>query len=410
MKAIFKITAFVLLLIATACVEPYALQTKNFDDALVIEATITNEMKHQEIRITHTFRFEDDGPATENGANVFVEDDQGNSFDFEFADSTYISTTPFQAQPGRSYRLTIETTSGKTYTSTSEALPTVNPIGDVTTKVTELEGVPGVQIVVSSFDPTGSSRYYRYEYSETYKIVVPTPAIEQAVFVNGNTSDDYTWNVTPIDYEVRTCFKTLKNPSITLTTTAGFGEDRVSEFPVRFIPDVDPMLRERYSINVRQYVQNLAAYSFYKTMKELSGNGSLLSQNQPGFFYGNISNLDNSSEKVLGFFDVSSVSEQRIFINFTDIFPGRPLPAYPYDCYVTDPYLAYQFCIGDPPCDGWTVLNGYQAGNWILLEQETFGMPQSPFLEEDFTWVLAPPQCANCTTFSSNIRPSFWVD
>ena len=88
------------------------------------------------------------------------------------------------------------------------------------------------------------------------------------------------------------------------------------------------MIRNRYSILVKQYVQSLAAHTYYETLKEISDNGSILSQTQPGFFRGNISSVDNPREKVIGFFEVSSYSEKRIFFNFSDLFPKTPAPEY----------------------------------------------------------------------------------
>jgi hypothetical protein len=49
--------AFVAMLVCS-CTEQYALQTNTFDEALVVEANITNEFKEQEIKISRSFRFE----------------------------------------------------------------------------------------------------------------------------------------------------------------------------------------------------------------------------------------------------------------------------------------------------------------------------------------------------------------
>jgi hypothetical protein len=64
------------------------------------------------------------------------------------------------------------------------------------------------------------------------------------------------------------------------TSTVGLSEDRVN-FPVR-ISNKNPIIMHRYSILVRQYVQTLAAHTFYKTLKQLSGM-AVSCRNQPGF-------------------------------------------------------------------------------------------------------------------------------
>jgi len=54
------------------CTDPYALQTSNYEEALVIEATITNELKYQEIKITKTYKLEENFPTTVTDAVVIL--------------------------------------------------------------------------------------------------------------------------------------------------------------------------------------------------------------------------------------------------------------------------------------------------------------------------------------------------
>lgn len=71
-------------------------------------------------------------------------------------------------------------------------------------------------------------------------------------------------------------------------------------FPVRFISDQNYIISHRYSIFVKQYVQNFESYNFYRIMKEISGSSSVLSPRQPGILNGNIKCI-TSDEKVIGF-------------------------------------------------------------------------------------------------------------
>jgi hypothetical protein len=74
-------------------------------------------------------------------------------------------------------------------------------------------------------------------------------------------------------------------------------------------------------------------------LKELSGSDGILSQNQPGFFFGNIKSVENPNEKVIGYFEVSSVSSQRIFFNYEDVFPGSTTTKIPIQVRNPDPQL-----------------------------------------------------------------------
>jgi hypothetical protein len=413
-KAIAVLLLFFLAL--ASCTEPYALQTNSYEEAIVIEATITNEFKNQEIKISRTFRFEENGPTFESGATVYLTDDLGMQYDFEEKEGKYISKIAFQPASDREYRLRIITKEGDSYTSRSEKLTTVSEITSLTTNVTTNENGKGVEIIANSFDPKGASKYYRYEYEETYKIIAPYWVNVEAIpriFTNHPT--DYgELSLQPRTTEARICFSSKKSNSIILTNTNNLSEDRVS-FPVRFIKSSDYIIMHRYSILVKQYVQNLAAYTYYQTLKNLSGSESLLSQNQPGSFSGNIKSDDNPNKKVIGFFEISSFSEKRIFFNFTDLFPDEKLPAYPYDCppFLTEQVLidyALKYCFDDrvKECKGQTIINLIAAKQKVFYRGWPFFGIIPPSLISDL--VIFNIQCGDCTSFSSNIKPLFWID
>ena len=87
MKAIQKIQNILLLAIVlvtyNACTEPYALQSNNYQNYLVVEATLTNGLKKQEVKLTRTYRLEEREPTSEQNATVKVFGDDGSVFLFE---------------------------------------------------------------------------------------------------------------------------------------------------------------------------------------------------------------------------------------------------------------------------------------------------------------------------------------
>lgn len=387
---------FLLCLFLNSCTEPYALQTNSYEEALVVEATITNELKNQEIKISKTFRLEENDPVFESGATVSVEDNAGNMYEFKEKEEMYVSTKPFQAIPEREYNLNITTKDGKTYTSKKEILTPITKIENVSTNVITKDNVNGVQISVSSFDPSGKSKFYRFEYEETYRIITPRQRQEIGVL---NESRD-SWYLIPNKPNVDTCYSSNKSMDIHLTNTLGLVEDRV-DYPIRFISDQDPIIRNRYSILVRQYTQNTEAYTYYQTLKKTAGSDNLLSQIQPGFFYGNIKCINNPNEKVIGYFEVSSVSEKRLFFDFKDLFPNNDTPPFFYDCTIGKFELCYQGVVGGSSnCDTDKLFNLMSASNWVI----TGYIPYSP------TVFAVPHPCVDCTEFSSNKKPSFWKD
>ncbi len=395
-----KISVFLLLSLAiTSCTEQYAFKTTDFESALVVEGTITNELKNQTIKVSQVYQLEETGPRFEKGANVFITDDKGNEYQFKENDSLYVSLTPFKAMPRTKYKLNIKTREGKNYTSDEQLLTTETKIDNMTATVETVDGQRGVQINVNSYDPANTSKYYRYEYTETYKIIAPMWYYQEAninvIPGTPTTPEREVIVVTNRVKEVKTCYSSKTSDAILLNNTSTSSEDRV-HYPVRFISDQNYIISHRYTIMVKQYVQNLAAYTFYKTLRELSTSESILSPKQPGFFYGNMKSVENPNEKVIGFFEVSAVSSDRIYFNYKDLFPNDNLPPY----YIEDCDLKeYIDCPGDLPCTGQILRSSLRSKGRTLFSWDH---------ESKYFLVKAP--CGDCTTFSSNLVPTFWIE
>lgn len=405
-----KIIAFITVsffAIFTSCTEPYALQNNTFEDVLVIEATVTNELKKHEIKISRTFQLEEKEPTFETNATVYIMDDLGNQFNFNEEDGKYISEFEFQAIPTRQYQLFVNTSNGKQYSSTREKLTTISPITEINANRTNLFGVEGVEITTNSFDPTKTSNYYRFEYEETYKIVSPFWTSDSLNFNYNTTTYDVAITTTTKSYDSSVCYNTVNSNEIILNNNSALSEDRIENFPVRFIPQNNSIIAYRYSILVKQYIQNLEAYTFYKTLKDFSGTNNILSPNQPGFINGNIKNIENNSERVIGFFDISSFSTKRLFFNYNDFFEGNPEIKYPFTCPVSEYYAFYDVANCEqipPPKD---TPEYCKSGKYALYKDYQYDL-QIYFDFFNGYYLTTRPICGECNRLWSTEVPPFW--
>jgi len=374
-----------------SCTEPYALQSNTYESALVVEAVLTNEAKQHEVKLTKTYRLEENENEVETGAVVKIYGDDGSVQDFEEIDGIYKSTNIFQAIAGVKYKLTIETSNGNNYVSNLETLTTVTPLEEITASAVTNNGVRGVEIAANSYDPLNTSKYYRYTYEETYKVIVPRWSPNKLTF----TSDNEIIISLRDDPETRTCYTTNKSNNIILASTIEMTEDRVTNFPVKFIPQNNYSIANRYSILVKQYVESFNSYNFYRILKSFSNSGNVLSQIQPGFIYGNIQCTNNPNEKVIGIFNVASVSSKRIFFNYEEIFPGELFPDYLDTCDIKE---FDSSCFG-PSCAAngfYSLKSNYMSGKLVY------------YASEGVIFKMVKPVCGDCTTFSSNVIPAFW--
>jgi hypothetical protein len=395
MKANQKIKNIVLLLVilvtTNSCTEPYALQSTNYQNYLVVEATLTNGLKKQEVKLTRTYRLEENEPSIEQDANVKVFGDDGSVYTFSQEGDTYISDEEFEPLPNVNYRLEIETSNGKRYISNEQMLPAISNLESVVAvrKTNDL-GTEGIEIQANSFDPTNSSNFYRYTFEETYKVIVPYWSANNIRILPNNTIEFYLR-----DGETRTCYSNDTSKKIILENTNNYAEDRVSNFPIQFLTQSDYKIANRYSIIVYQYIHNDSSFEFYKILKNLSDEGSNLSQVQPGLIPSNISCVQQPNEIVVGLFDVASISSKRIFFNYEDLFPDSYPPGFQYECEIRT-FNPRDF---NPlnSNDGFFALKSYVQSNRLLFYRESAGL-----------YEMAQPVCSDCTTFSSNVIPPFW--
>ncbi|MFS4482461.1 DUF4249 domain-containing protein [Hyunsoonleella sp. 2307UL5-6] len=395
LKKLYSIISALLILVNMSCVEELPLVTENFEDTIVIEATITDELKTQQIKLSRTIRLEENTPNFEANAQVRVETNNGTTYEFAYqGEGIYTSNQEFQAVDDESYTLFVQTSNGNSYVSNEEVLVSNSEIDSIYAELVNNGEQNGITVFVDSKENSSNPRFFRYEYEETYKIVAPIFSLEDLFFDNimgSGESLTYTTRLEPRPIEQQTCYTTTKSNEIIITSINGLDENSVSRFPVRFITEQDPIIRVRYSILVKQFTQSANANNFYKVLKELSSDESLLIDIQPGFVQGNIFSQQSTQEKVLGFFDVSSVDSERIYFNHEDF--NIDLPPYFFDCDVIN-------------FDELSTNSTQRIRLLRLVNDVGF-----KYIEEsDEGLFIVNPPCGDCTIFSSSEIPSFWED
>ena len=405
----------------TGCVEEIPLETESFESILIIEATITNENKQQEILLSRSYMF-DSIPINESNAIVRVIEDAVNTYIFtEVEPGVYKSKTAFAAQPNRNYSLSVVTSDGREYGSTNKQLTQSTSIDNLYVERDFNEnGIEGVSVYVDSYDPTGNSKYYRHEYEETYKIIAPlyspreliSNGVQFPILENDTFQYDTIESIIDLlvelkfrDQQEQVCYKTVKSNTFILENTEAYLEDKLEKYRVRFLNRDSYTIMHRYSILVRQYVQSREAYTFYETLNSFSESETVFTENQPGFLEGNVFSVENKNENVFGFFEVASIDEKRIFFNYSDLFVNESQPDFYIECdeFFTPVLIREDFAdnwISSPLVDA--INDGYQFYDENDVEVS------SPFSYAPFRLVLEP--CGDCTFLGNNNVPDFWED
>ncbi len=372
---------FVLIALVVSCVEEIPLESSGFEEAIVIEATITNEVKQHQIKLFQAFAIDTTGPNPLSGAIVKV---VGNSeYIFEEGESgIYTSRESFAAQPGINYQLNI-LANGKEYESELMELLGNNNIDQLEANRIDYRGENGVAITLNNETSNNAANYYKYEYVETFKFNSNYFKVNDIILIDGVPVE------VPKQREEYTCYRTSNSQEIILANTNSLSENSVNDLLIKFIESNNPAVSNRYSLLVKQFIISREAYTYYEILKELSSSDNLFSQSQPGFFAGNISNINNPDEKVIGFFNVSSVSEKRIYFNYEDFYNPES---------IRPRFVPFVACEAIAPSIATLI---------VQLEQDAVRWSETT---PGGTLLVVPKRCVDCTVFGSNEKPEFWVD
>lgn len=382
---------FLTALLMHGCIEPYEFEAETYENVLVLEANLTDELKRQEVLLSTSFMIGEEAPVPQSGADVRITDDSGNEYLFEeVTPGRYESAEEFAAIDGRSYRLIITTPEGQ-YVSDDTRLQESTGIDNLYASRTTHNGIDGVALQVDNYNPADAARYYRYKFEETYKIISRFSHLYDLVYDNGFIE-------VPKTKEETTCYNTVASNDIILASTTSLQENNLEGFLVRFIDSRNPISSRRYSILVKQYALSPEAFAYYETLKELSGSDNVFSQNQPGFVTGNIYNVNDPEEKVVGMFNVSSVSSKRIYFNYSDFYsPEDTRPYFTDDCYIDTPSI-----IPPPRADNLIAL--LELG-WVK-----YLGPSGVTGEDVGPYRVVNAECVDCTLLGTNEVPDFWVE
>ncbi len=337
-KGAFFLFSCIFILLLAGCVDPYeppAIQANNY--FLVVEGFINTGEGPTEFTLSRTARLADTARIkAERGAEVSVEGkDSDKRFRLQEKESGVYTMDPYNFSKEEEYRLRIKTAGGREYLSEfvpikeSPAIDSISwrRIGD------------DVQIYVNTHDPDEETRYYRWDFLETWEI--HSAFYSKLKYENGELKDRHP------DSLIYYCWQSDNSDRIQIGSSAKLAEDIIYRQPVTKVSLKSWKLVEKYSINVKQYALTEGAYLYFEQMKKNSEQLGSFFDPQPSEISGNIKCINDPDEPVIGFVYASSTEEKRIFIESKEI-PDWQFHSYIFECNqmlvnVTSDSMEYYF-------------------------------------------------------------------
>lgn len=402
MKLPVRISIVIFALILYTCIDPYTPTLSGYTSLLVVDGLITDSDNSNAIKLSRTFQDNNTGPQMISDAAVYITDDTENSYYLLNKGNGIYQTDSleFRGKPGRTYVLHIQT-AGEEYKSDPCIMQSVPEIDSIYFEKDQqlfsngTQEEDGIMIYLDSGE-SKENLYYRWTFEENWKFKVPYPKIYDYIKTPGQPNSPV---FRPVKEVKEFCWKSSRSGEVLIRSINEGKGGKLLKQPVSFIPtrQTDRLLIQ-YSILVKQYSVSKQEYNFWNNLKQVNNSGSDIFARQPYSVISNIHNVKNPNERVLGYFQVSAVSQKRKYILFRDV-ALMGLHFYSYPCK-TEAYSPSDFGIGPPP-KTWDDVIWYMT---TMGSNYTFTEPSQGKL------VFTTPECANCELTGTSSKPAFWVD
>ncbi len=382
MKKRLFLLAFVI--IFGGCKKPYTPKAiSNPPNYLVVEGTILSGTDSTIFKLSRTVKLSSDSttnPVT--GAELFVETATTN-YGLSEVKPGYYALPPLNFDPTQQYRLKIVLADNSTYVSDFVPLQTTPPIDSIGYSIIN----NGVQLYVNTHDPFNKTRYYRWEYQETWRF--------HAEYYTSFITDGTQLLVRQPDQQIYYCFANDASGSILLGSSAKLSRDVIYETPIAFIPSTSEKVELRYSILLKQYPLTKEAFTFWTNLKTITEQLGSIFDAQPTQLNGNIHNVDNPAEHVFGFISANTVQTKRIFIDRTQL-PASWKAVYPYQCELDTLWYMEPRSNADQVARFLIPLPPTELAIGAFGQRTTQG------------YLSADHACADCTIRGTTQQPGFW--
>ena len=290
-----------LLFLITSCLDPIAFESSDNQGLLVIDGQLNPSDEDQIIRISRTVEFGDKFLDPVEGASVkLVYNDDSDVYE-ELEPGVYrLIQNEVEITEGGFYHVEIVLRDGSTYQSTPAEMPAVQKADSAyfsieTGLVTARSGIELeqriVQVYVDSDVITDDDNpaYLRWYVDEYYSFAEP--------------------NCGGL-HQPKTCYVPLEgNPQdITLFTSRDLGIERIEGLRVAtksMFPEVE--FRGLHYFNVNQFALSQEAYEYWEKVEESVSQEGTVFDRPPARIGGNIFNVDDRKEVVLGYFEVANL-------------------------------------------------------------------------------------------------------
>lgn len=288
---------------------------------------------------------------------------------------------------GKCYSISVITPTDVEYRSDFDTLLACPPIDTCYYEINHNEegnsGNPrsGIQFYNDLKGSENEAKCFRWILYETWEY--HSPHLANSHFINGK--------IEPFDgNNIAVCYRTEPVKDLYISSTSSLSENRLNKNALNFVPGSSEKLAHQYSILVEQQSLSQQVFDFWNGIKTNTAEQVSLFDNQPVQITGNIYNVNDPLDPVLGCFYATQIHERRILLDRGSI-----------------PFIIQQSSCQLDTAHEIGFLNASQSAFFVYytrLEHDEFNQ-----LEEVDYYIYGPPECFDCRALGGDtIKPEFW--
>lgn len=373
-----------LVLMLSSCVKRFEPVIENNDAVkFVVIGQVTKGDSVQRVNISMTSPISKPKYIPVVGCFVNILDDKGNVYPLtDLLDGNYeTNALQYSISIGTSYKIEIITPGGINIVSDFDQVtecPEVDSVyyirKDIPTSNSEVF-VRGIQFYVDLDAHNSTSHYFRWESVETFEYHSTWP---REWYYDGQIH-----HIEPPDYSRFVCWRTTYVQNVYTLSTDNLAENKYKLLPIHFVDNKSSSrLLYGYSLLLRQLSLSEAGYNYWEDIRINTEEKGGMYDKQPLAIRGNLHNVTNSDQEVLGFFAASEMKSKRIFVSNV---PDLPIEFDP-NCAPSEP-MRLGFAEITPE-----EYPAYLYGNKYGFQMRTL-----------------ETSCVDCLTLGGvNVKPTFW--
>jgi hypothetical protein len=345
---------YLFLIFVSACIDPLQVDVPSADTRLVVDGMITNEPGPHKVKLfstnkLNTTRLEPFKPVT--GATVSIADDLGQEyFLYEAYPGTYqTNENDLTGEIGRSYHVIIKTAADREYRSAPQLLKEPGELTNVYFEfaTAALPGYSGsfddaLRIFVDAKGISGSDNLYRWRWKTIHKVrsypelqtrSTPGGEIPEPEPCSGYIRGPGRTVIQVGDCTCCFCWSYSYSEGAHVSKNEYVNANLFNKQNLGLIPVTSMHFFDKYYLEVQQLSLSEEAYDFWNLVEKQQKGTSDLFQPDAIKIRGNIRNVANDNEEVLGFFGVSGTASKSMYIDPAEVpYPFGEIDIVRYSC------------------------------------------------------------------------------